>query len=394
MKIVHICAHFNTIIEYQDLALVRKQIKQGHEVVVITSDYHFNFPNYDETYKDILGDRYIGTGVFYEENIKIIRLPLKSRPNFILYLKGLRETLKNEKPDAIICHGYEHGILGLQSYLNIVPIIIDSHFVNYHHMNYNLFKDFLYQIIKILKSYYLSKKNNIFFVGVTEESVNYLIKQNLPKEKIEFIPLGVDTNVFHKDYNLRMRVREKLNLKESDFVICYSGKIEEYKGVHLLIEALKNLSNNSIYLLIIGTGSKNYLANIKKMIHNYRLNNNVVFIPFCNKIELNEFYNASDIAVFPLNITISHIEALASGLPIIVEKIPAAVHRVKYNNGFLVERNDLKSLCEKIEILRTDKELREKMSLNAIRLAKECYSWNIINDSFLKLLKKIKDNNK
>ena len=101
MHIVHVCAHFNTKIEYQDLALARQQIKIGHKVTVVTSDWHVNFPNYEETYKEILGERYIGEGEFLEESIKIIRLKLIDKPNLFLRLKNLKKVLKEIKPELI-----------------------------------------------------------------------------------------------------------------------------------------------------------------------------------------------------------------------------------------------------------------------------------------------------
>ena len=56
MHIVHVVTHFPTTkLEYQEVALAREQIKLGHKVTIVTSDWHNNFPNYDTVYKHVIG---------------------------------------------------------------------------------------------------------------------------------------------------------------------------------------------------------------------------------------------------------------------------------------------------------------------------------------------------
>jgi glycosyltransferase involved in cell wall biosynthesis len=387
MKIVHICAHFNTTIEYQELALVRQQLNEGHLVIVITSDCHFNFPNFEESYKPVLGDRYIGTGVFYQEGIKIIRLKEVNRPHFLYHLKGLRKSIKAEKPDAIFCHGYEIGLLPVQSYLKNIPTVIDSHYIKLHKIKYSWQKKTIVNLVRLLKLLILSNKSNIYFVGITEESIEYLKQNLIPSSKVKFIPLGVNKQVFFFEKNIRDYFREELGISKNEVVICYSGKVEKYKGVKIILEALSELRNPSIILIIIGNGSMSYKNELIDYIKNNKLSNQVKFVPFCSKIELNKYYNASDIAVFPLSITISQLEASAVRLPIIIEDMQASKHRLLYHNGFAIKNGDIIDIVNKINILIDDTKLRQQMGAQSEKLVDKYYTWEIINNQFMQLIK-------
>ena len=106
MKILHVINHYHENFGYQENFLAVNQKKLGHETLIVTSDYYFPFPDYDKSVGHILGKRKIGSGVFFDKNIKIIRkksyFQNKTNPNFVWF--SLRKELFKFKPDIIHIH--------------------------------------------------------------------------------------------------------------------------------------------------------------------------------------------------------------------------------------------------------------------------------------------------
>jgi len=391
MHIVHVVKHFPTTkLEYQEVALAREQINLGNDVTILTGDRHNDFPNYDENYYSIIGPRYVGTGKSVEEGITIIRLKLLDKINIFTRLKGLRRAIRKVKPDLIICHGYEVGLLPLQSCFKNIPLIIDSHYLDVYRKSAkkNLISILKRKIERIFFLIYgfLLKQHNVKFFGVTEESVNNISKLGLiPKERIKLIPLGVNLDSFYSSEDLKIEMRNKLDIPINDFVLIYTGKIEKYKGVHLLIEVLRQLRHNDLWLVIIGNGSIDYINYLKSLAEKYKVSDRVKHYPFSDKQMLNKYFNCADIAVYPLDVSISHIEAMATQLPIILENLPGVQHRVQNNNGYLVKFGNISMLAEKIEKLISDPELLQTMSSNSLELVNSKFKWDMINRQILSM---------
>ena len=60
MKIVHLCSYIQPKLGYQEYYLAKEHAKMGHEVIVISSDRYYPFPDYNNTIKKILGNRFVG----------------------------------------------------------------------------------------------------------------------------------------------------------------------------------------------------------------------------------------------------------------------------------------------------------------------------------------------
>ncbi|MCK9235473.1 MAG: glycosyltransferase family 4 protein [Bacteroidales bacterium] len=397
MHIVHVVVHFPTTkLEYQEVALARVQTRSGNKVTIVTSDWHNNYPNYKEIFEPIIGQRYVGIGISEEERIVIIRLKLKKILKIIPYLSGLNKTLRKINPDFIICHGFEVGILPIQSYVNKIPLIVDSHFMHVHSViksrnNLNKFfvqlKLIVNRLVLKLNGSYLRDKGVSFF-GVTEESAANIAKYvGLKTGEVKLIPLGVNRSIFFKSNEIRKNTRNKLGVAENDILLCYTGKIESYKGVHLIIESLARINYPNLRLLIVGGKTGLYSRYLDKIIQENKLQDYVIFKPFSNKPELNAFFNASDIAVYPRSVTISHIEAMSVGLPIIIENLSGVQHRIEYENGFCINGENEKELDEKINFLINNPNEREKMGRQSLKLVQDKFTWENINKQILSLAK-------
>ena len=93
--------------------------------------------------------------------------------------------------------------------------------------------------------------------------------------------------------------------------------------------------------------------------------------------DLVKVYQHADVFVFPTlaeGMPLVILEAMASGLPVITTPNgPGDIVRNEID-GFLVAPRDIESIVEKVELLRTDHELRRWMSINARERAMN-YTW-------------------
>jgi len=104
MKILHIINYFQPQIGYQEVFLAKEQIKQGHDVSVITSDRYYPFVDFDKTYKNLLGDRICGSGFSKMDGIPIYRLKTLGEIKFRVWLLGLEQKVEELNPDYVHVH--------------------------------------------------------------------------------------------------------------------------------------------------------------------------------------------------------------------------------------------------------------------------------------------------
>jgi glycosyltransferase involved in cell wall biosynthesis len=99
--------------------------------------------------------------------------------------------------------------------------------------------------------------------------------------------------------------------------------------------------------------------------------------------EYNVFINTTHFDNTPVSV----IEAMALGLPIVstnVGGIPFLVHNT--SSGLLVNDNDDEGMTKAIKSLFNDKELGNKMIINA-RKTVENFDWNVVKYNWFEILK-------
>lgn len=385
MHIAHVITNFSTKLNYQEHYLIEKQIEDENNVTVLTSQWNPGFPNYEEVYKPMIGDRFVGLGLYREQGYNVIRLLLHNKPSIFSYLEKLTLVLKIIKPNLIICHGFESGLICIQCALSRIPTIVDSHYVKLHDDMFPQkirYKRLIRPIVNKCKPVILSKYN-VKYVGVTEDSVKSLLNSGARPADVHMIPLAVDETHFAFNESDRRLVRGRLGLDDRDFLIITTGKIEEYKGIHLIIEAVLKLQKEDIYVLIVGKAGKEYGLELKRISNN--ISGNIFYHEYASRAELVKLFCASDIAVYAKSISISHIEAMSVGLPIIVSDQNAVQHRVEYGNGFTVVEGDIVDLARKIEVLYYNPDLRKEMGRKSRRLVEEKLGARIMNQRFMDL---------
>jgi len=384
MKIVHIINYFQPQLGYQETFLAKEQIRRGHDVSVVTSDRYYPFVNYDNSYRNLLGKRICGSGQSIEEGIPVFRLPSIWEVKYRVWLQGLEATILKVQPDFVIVHALLANAFRLMRLrkcgLNF-KLVVDEHLIDLVRKQnvvacvYNSFKR-----TRLKKRIRFVDK----FVGVTRETCRILNTDfGIPVNKIEYIPLGADTELFKFDHGQRHNIRKRYGLQNDDILLLYTGKIVDSKGVRTLVEAFGRIQNSkNVFLLMLGTGKEQYCSRLLDMLGSSK-RSRVFFTDFIPNKELVPFYNAADICVWGDTISVSMLEAMSCSRPIVGCNIPAFLERIEYNNGLSYEKGSASDLSQNLEKLIQNQELRLNMGKKGRKVVEDKFSWCRISEQFL-----------
>ncbi len=377
MKILHIEDNFAPTLGYQLNFFSKYNSLHKHEVYIITSDSLKPWDSEDflKNYNLKKEDRIFSQT--YGVHIKRFKSMLRYSGREFL-LTNLKRQIHKIEPDVVLVHGLETltslRVINILEKVNC-PVLFDSHMIEAASKNKNSQKFYAF-FSRFATPKLINNENTI--IAVSQSTKEYIIDHcKIPENLIKIIELGTDDEIFYKDENLREKTRKELNVKPSDFLIIYTGKIARDKKVDLLLKAFDkiNKENKKVKLLVVGSTNGGYVQELLKSLKN---NKDFIHVDTQPVKELNKFYNAADIAVWPGGSSLSFYDAQITGLPVILENIDVNVERLKYNNGILFEKDNLEDLINKIEwSFQNDLSL---MSLNAMKTVKNSYTYNVLTE--------------
>ena len=178
--------------------------------------------------------------------------------------------------------------------------------------------------------------------------------------------------------------RKKLGINIEDKVILFFGFIRKYKGLDILLNAMKllnqNSSNQKIKLLIAGEfyeDEKNYTALLKDPLINDNL---IIHTEFISDSMVKYYLCAADCVVQPYrNATQSGVTPLAYHfeIPMIVTNVGGLPSLVPDKKVGLVAESNAESIAEKVKEYF---DLGEEFFLPHLREEKKKYSWDKMVD--------------
>ena len=155
------------------------------------------------------------------------------------------------------------------------------------------------------------------------------------------------------------------------FTLARLSSSEQYKGYDIVLEAMRSLPSNVVYLLS-GQADEAEKKRILKLIDDYQLNDRVKLTGFLPDDQLSDYYLLADIFVMPSlgeGFGITFIEAAAHGCPSIAGNLDGS--RDALLNGRLGSLVDPKNVKEVTSAIRTQLE-KGRLSKHSLSLQQEC----------------------
>ncbi|MGC8622192.1 MAG: glycosyltransferase family 4 protein, partial [Caldisphaera sp.] len=200
---------------------------------------------------------------------------------------------------------------------------------------------------------------------------------------VRIIPDGIDLEMI-----------DSVHKYSNEFDIVYLGRLAAIKHVDHLIKAVNLVKEQipSIKVGIVGHGEN--LEDLKKLVNNLNLQNNVIFLGRVNELDKYRILKSSKIFVLPSEregFSISTLEAMSCGaVPIVAKPKYDEVFGTSdfvedEQTGLYYNYGNIIALKEKLIKLLTDENLYNFLKING-KLKARNYDWNKIVDEYDKAI--------
>jgi len=265
---------------------------------------------------------------------------------------GLRRELRAFRPDAVIVYGYNTAttlLAILWAGKHHIPVLMRS--------DSNLLDEqgkppLLLAFKRLFLRWLTNRVSGFLSVGTLNS--RYWLRYGAKPERIFLARYAVDNDYFRSQAarygTSRAQIREE-NAWRQRYLLLYVGRLIPVKGVDVLIEAFRRISQvrADIGLLIVGEGPERRA--LEKQAQD---SPQVFFLGFRDWNQLPKFYAAADLFVLPSlremwGLVVN--EAMASGLPVIATRKVGSARDliVEGENGYLVPENDPGALASAID---------------------------------------------
>lgn len=295
--------------------------------------------------------------------------------------KKLKSIIHSNNYDLIHCHTPVGGVLGRlasrKARVDGTKVLYTAH--GFHFYKGASLKNWIlyYPIEKWMSKY------TDCLITINEEDYNIAINNKFKAKEIKLVHgVGVDLNKFQaQTIEKKSQTRREYGYKEEDFILFYAAELNHNKHQDLLINAVNVLKDEvpNIKLLLAGTGLLD--SQYKEKVKELGLEANIEFLGF--RKDIPNLLMLSDIAVassrregLPVNV----MEAMATGLPLVVTNVRGHRDLINEQNGYVVELGDIKGFADCIEKLYRDENLRIEFGKQSMESVKKYSLENVLKE--------------
>ena len=212
-------------------------------------------------------------------------------------------------------------------------------------------------------------------IAPSEYFKEMFVKDGIDSDRVEVLHNFIDV----KDYDV--------DIDDQGYAFYY-GRLSKEKGIYNLLNAMLNIKDRRLF--VAGDGPEK--DNIEQFINENNMKDRVELLGFLDSNKIKEYVRKARVVIVPSicreNCPYSVLETLAMGRPIIGSNLGGIPELVKDGEyGYVY--NNIEELTEKMKKLLDEKDLSEKMGMNAKNNAMETFSRDIYYSKILKLYKKL-----
>ncbi len=291
----------------------------------------------------------------------------------------------DQKVDFIFVPVFMHMDVAFVKRHTTKPLIFDPLISRYMSKAFDYRKVYPYSIRALknyLKDYIMMKKADIVLADTLQHLKYYQEVIKVNPDKIYILPVGVDISKFYpiKSANI-----------ERKFRIGFYGSYIPLHGIEKIVAAARLLEENKdIIFEIVGSGFTE--KKIKQQFEKAP-SNNLLFKDWVDYTKLNETINTFDICMGIFGDTIKTEVVVpnkiyhyaACGKCIITKDTPAIKEVFVNQKNIILTDGSAENLVEKILQMKKEKNLRENIGLNALKLMQEQYNQDIIAERLIEI---------
>ena len=257
--------------------------------------------------------------------------PIQKSSRFVASFLKLRQKLQNLEPEIIQGWMYAGNIFSSLCAINLNNSSV-FHSVRASNMDSKRYG------LQIRVNSWLSHIAD----GVTINSVSgveFHQKKGFAKEKLMFIPNGIDTEKFYINSELRKKTRRQLGFTPDEKIVLYVARIDPMKAHDKVLAVARQSPDIRFVLVGEGTQTLNGLGNV-----------------FCLGVweDMTRLYNAADLLVnisnfgegFPNVIG----EAMACNLRVLTNDVGDSINIIG-NSGFVCDSTEAEAIAQKMKAI-------------------------------------------
>lgn len=343
----------------------------GHTIDLVTYHLGEDVPIQNVVYHRMLKIPFV-------KKIKIGPSPTKLFLDVFLFLKTLRLLIVN-RYDVVHSHE-EAGFFGtLLAKLFHVKHLYDMHSSLPQQLTNFKFSKFkpLIKLFEFLENSTITNSHAV--ITICPELYNYVHAKFPSKPQMLIENVADNSMVFDTNKKQISDIRGSRNLKDKT-IILYSGTLEPYQGIDLLIEASNIVlqQHQEVTFMVVG-GHTEQIEKYQDMVRQKGIAPSFVFIGQVKPDEVKYYLDAADILVTPRiegnNTPLKIYEYLRSGKPVVATN--HITHTQVLNDDVSVLTDiDAKAFASGIIKILTDTKLKDNIVVNALKLSQEKYSYD------------------
>lgn len=248
---------------------------------------------------------------------------------------------------------------------------------------------------------FLYKKADLI-VSVLPDADKHIVKLGVSREKIEYIPNGIDVEVYNnslKDKFVEKEAKEFFETNKGKFIVTFAGAHGVANGLNTVIEAAKKLeglekyNEQKTHILLIGDGPQ------KNKLMEQALKLNINNVSFLNKVKKNQIphvlkksdaclFHLASTPVFKYGISSNKLfDYMMSGKPMIFAVDTSYDFAKEANNGISIMPENPEEMAKSITILKEmSPKQRKEMGDSGINFVKENHDLKLLASRLINCL--------
>lgn len=404
LLINHYAGSIHMGMEFRPYYFAREWVKKGHNVNIIAADYsHLRKinPNVNEDFQKEVVDginyywiktnKYDGNGIQRAKTMFKFVLKLMSKAQYIV------DTMS---PDVVICS----STYPLDTYAGQKIRKKSKKTVKLIHEVHDMWPISPIEIGGMSKSHPFIKimqmgedsfcKKSDTVVSLLPNSKKYFVEHGMREEAFRYIPNGVVLDEWNSYERIPDGLRDHFNSNKSNggFNLVFFGSLHKTYRLETLIEAVKSMNDEKIYLTFIGPGMDRKELEMQSNGFEDRIR---FFDPISKKAipDLFNYLDATfvglrDQSIARFGISMNKLfDSMMGGKPI-VYMVDAPNNYIKeFDCGITVENNSKESLVKAIKSIMdiTDKR-RAEMGENGKKAALKHFNYTVLSQLFLDVM--------